>query len=81
MALNDLIAGSDVRTNIAFGIACACCFLGFLVAILMYVYYGFWLQKDMGGGQQALTYVFVGQGFGGMVAALFNRTSSAGPVS
>jgi hypothetical protein len=41
----------------------------------MYVYYGFWLQKDMGAGQQALTYVFVGQGFGGMVAALFNKST------
>ena len=81
MALNDLIAGSDVRINVAFGIAAACCFLGFLVAILMYVYYGFWLQKDMGAGQQALTYVFVGQGFGGMVAALFNRSSAPGTTS
>ncbi|MCL4502094.1 MAG: hypothetical protein M1438_09585 [Deltaproteobacteria bacterium] len=78
MALSDWIAGSTVRTNIAFGIACFCCFLGFLVAIAMYVYYGFVLQKEMAGGNQALTYVFVGQGFGGMVAALFNRPASGG---
>jgi hypothetical protein len=31
------------------------------------------VQKDMAIGLQALTYVFVGQGFGGMIAALFNK--------
>jgi hypothetical protein len=75
MALADLLTGSSIRTNVAFGIAAACCFLGFLVAIAMYVYYGFCLQKEMAAGNQALTYVFVGQGFGGMVAALFNKSA------
>ncbi len=75
MALPDLISGSDVRTNIAFGIASACCFLGFVVAISMYAYYGFWLRQEMAAGNQALTYVFIGQGFGGLIAALFNRTT------
>jgi hypothetical protein len=75
--MTELTSGSEVRTNIAFGIACACCFLGFLVAIIMYCYYGFYLQKDMTAGNQALTYVFVGQGFGAMIAALFNQTKIA----
>jgi hypothetical protein len=73
MGLTDYIAGSDIRTNISFGIACFCCFFGFMVAISMYIYYGFVVQKDMAIGLQALTYVFVGQGFGGMIAALFNK--------
>lgn len=76
MAITDFLTGSDIRTNVAFGIAAACCFLGFLTAIVMYGYYGFGLHKDMGAGIQALTYVFIGQGFGGMVAALFNKPST-----
>ena len=71
--MTDLIAGSEVRTNTAFAISSFCCFFGFMTAVAMYIYYGFWLEKDMAAGNQALTYVFIGQGFGGMIAALFNN--------
>ncbi len=76
MDLTSLFAGSELRTNVAFGVAAGCCFVGFLTAIVMYAYYGFVLQKDMAGGVQALTYIFVGQGFGGMIAALFKSPST-----
>ena len=76
MALSDLVNGSEIRTNVIFAIACFCCLFGFLTAIFMYVYYGYWTQKDMTGGIQALTYIFISQGFGGMIVSLFNKSGS-----
>ena len=76
MALSDLIAGSEIKTNVAFSIACFFCFLGFFTSIAMYAYYGFWLQKDMTPGLQAITIVFVGQGFLSLVVALFNKPTA-----
>jgi hypothetical protein len=76
MAVTDLISGSNARLNIAFGVACGCCFIGFVTAIVMYAYYGFFLHQDMTAGLQVLTYVFIGQGFSGMIASLFNRTTT-----
>ena len=71
MALIDLISDSEVRVNTVFALACFITFTGFVAAVSMYAYYGFWLQKDMTPMLADITKWFVGfSGAGGFLAWL-----------
>ena len=61
----------------SFSLAVFCTFFGFLAAVTMYVYYGFFLHQDLPSNIMTVTNVFIGQSFGGTIAAIFTQKKEA----
>lgn len=75
MSLSELVADSEIRINTVFALACFCTFAGFVAAVSLYGFYGFWLQKDLPMALADITKWFIGQSVGGGLLAWLGKSS------
>lgn len=73
-----LFAEDNSRVSTQFALAIFCTFFGFFAAAGVYLFYALWFRADLPPNLFMVTNVFIGQSFGGAIAALYNRPKPGG---